>query len=54
MDNIKYDGLYEWYKNLPKDKKQKIVEYRKKILSNEKKRLVIIIRRYLNFKTLTF
>ena len=32
----------EQYENLPKDDKQKLVEYRKKILQNEKKRLTLI------------
>ena len=34
----------ERYKNLPKNEKQKLVQYRKKYLNNEKKRLTIIIR----------
>ena len=34
----------EQFTNLPEHEKQKLVEYKKKILQNEKKNLVIIIR----------
>ena len=34
----------ECYKNLSEDEKQKLVAYRKKILWNERKRLIIIIK----------
>ena len=35
---------YERYKNLSQDEKNKLVEYRKKILQNDKKRFIIIIK----------
>ena len=44
------DG-HEWYKNLPEDKKQKLVEYRKKYYKIGTKRLIIIIRNYYFWKS---
>ena len=40
----------ERYKNLSEDEKNKLVEYRKKYYKMRKKRLIIIIRKYFDFK----
>ena len=42
----------ETYWNLPEYQKQKLVEYEKMILENEKKGFVIIIRHYIHLKNL--
>ena len=40
----------ERYKNLSEDEKNKLVEYRKKYYKMRKKCLIIIIRKYFDFK----
>ena len=43
----------ERYKNLPEKEKQKLAEYRKKILSNVKKILIMIIKKLFSFRKCT-
>ena len=40
----------ERYKNISDDEKQKLAEYRKKLLQNEKKRFIIIIKKYFDLE----
>ena len=40
----------EHYKNLSEDEKLKLVEYRKRILQNKKKRFIRITRNYFNLE----